>query len=176
MFRRWSRRYQNNQLRPMLLTHLTQTLNPGNGDGFKLRTCRNGRFRLDERKKLFSMGNNVTEDVCSNDVACVPEHTRMRQQEVTRGSVIHLQIGSYTEDVPGVEEHHRSIVLTHAVFEKAIHPDAQDHHLRPCTLTKKTLQPIQPVIVTRGFKKDGIDTHPAGGHFLQAVYLDSVHE
>src|SRR2546430_5638307 len=47
-------------------------------------------------------------------------------------------------------------VLPHAILKKAIHADAQDHDLGPCTLTKEALQAIQPVVVTSGFKKNGI--------------------
>src|SRR5438094_8841943 len=177
MFRKWHRRQQNNQFRSMLLTKPPQTLNPGDGYGFKLRTCRNGRFRLYdriyERKQLFTMGNNTTEDRCSNNVAFVPEDAPMRQQEVTGGRAIHLQIGSHIEDILSVEEQHRSIILTHAIQEKADHTDANDHHLRPCTPTKEALQPIEPVIITGRYKEDGINTHPSGSQFLQPVDLDS---
>ena len=61
--------------------------------------------------------------------------------------------------------------MTHAVSKKAAHWETYNHYLRPRPFTKEAAQPIQPVIVSGGFKEDGVDPQAGGCQLLQSVYV-----
>jgi hypothetical protein len=100
----------------------------------------------------------------------------MSQQEVTGGRAIHPKIGRHSEGVSHVKQHQRNVVLAHAVCYETIHSKTENHDLGFRTLPKKALERIEPIIVRRTFKEDGVDVHLAGGQFLQAVDVDALQQ
>ena len=122
------------------------------------------------------MGNSVTESLRSKDGAGIPEDTRMSQQKVTGGGAIHLKIGRNSDGVPHVKQQQGNVVLAHAVCYEAIHSYTENNDLGFRTLPKKALQRIEPIVVRRAFKEDGVDAHLGRGQFLQAVDVDALQQ
>src|SRR2546423_409862 len=103
-FRRWCWRNQNSQFGTVRLTQFTQGPQTRNGNSFEFRTLRNRRGCFYKREKVFEMGHNPTENVCSKGTAPIPKCARMFQQEITGCSVIQPQIRSRIEDVSDVKK------------------------------------------------------------------------
>src|SRR5215472_18319335 len=103
------------------------------------------------------MRNDVIQNLRSYCAARIPESAGMGKQEIARGSPIKMQVGSHSKRVSRVKEEHRSILLSHAIFEEVVHPDTNNHRVRARTLAKQPLQPVQPIVVARLFQENRRD-------------------
>src|SRR5260370_28991851 len=74
------------------------------------------------------------------------------------------------KDFSCIKQHQWNILLAHALFEKAAHGETHDHYLWPGPLPEEAAQPIQPVVVRRGFKEDWVEPQAGGWQLVQSIY------
>ena len=82
------------------------------------------------------MWNHVIQNLHSNWAARIPENAGMRQQQIAGCGAVQLQIGSHGERVARIKKQHWRVILPHAILQKIVHADAEDHHLWPGSAKK----------------------------------------